>query len=586
MASAAEALARAKAAPRQRTTLTDGERIAALPAPLEWSVEDESARHRTPEGEAAGVLLRPAQARALAHLRAAGGLLGAIGTGHGKGLLTMLAPHAVGALRPVLLLPASMRVPYAEERAKFAPYWRLAEPRVVSYTDLSVEAGADLLERLSPDLIVADEAHNLRHPDSARTRRLIAYVVRHPETRFVALSGTLTKRSLADYAHLAELALRDRAPVPLDRWDLAAWCRLLDARGEPQSDADWRAFAPLFPEWQRHAEEDRRILARRRFNGVLTSCPGVVATSDASVSASLYLHVRPLALKPDSRIAENIRELERTWTRPDGEELPDPLALARVGRQMSQGFFYRWAWPGEVPDTEWLTARNRWAAWVRWMLGRGVPDLDSPARVEKALLAGRLVDARGRALHAAWTAVRDREPPPVEAVWFSDEVVRDVLRWAVERVERGTGGIVWYADVAMGDRLRACGLPVYDAGEQVPRVPDPSCPVIACSIAAHGTGKNLQAWADSLVLAMPTSGDLAEQLVSRTHRAGQEADEVHVETYAHTRFLRRGLYQALKDARYIEDSLGTPQRLSYATWTQGRPQEEPEADFPLRPPEG
>jgi hypothetical protein len=580
VATAAEALARSRATPRQRTTLTDGERIARLTGTVPWSVEEESTRYRTPAGAAAGALLRPAQARALAHLRAAGGLLGPIGTGHGKGLLTMLAPHAVDAKRPVLLLPASMRVPYAEERVKFAPHWRIAEPRVVSYTDLSVESGADLLERLAPDLIVADEAHNLRHPESARTRRIIGYFLRHPETRFVALSGTLTKRSLADYAHLAELALRERAPVPLDRWDLAAWCRILDARGEPQSDSDWRSLAPVFPDWEQHGER-RQIIARKRYSAVLTSCPGVVATSDASVSASLYLHRRPLPLEPDSPIAESLRELERTWTRPDGEELPDPLALARVGRQVSQGFYYRWAWPTGVPDLAWLSSRNRWAAWVRYTLGRALPDLDSPARVEKALRAGRLRDERGGSLLRAWDAESHKLPPPVEAVWFSDEVVQDVLRWALERVERGVGGIVWYADVAMGDRLRVCGLPVYDAGEQVPRVPDPDCPVIACSIAAHGTGKNLQAWADNLILAMPTSGDLAEQLVSRTHRAGQEADEVHVETYAHTRFFRKGLFQALADARYIEDTFGTPQRLCYATWTEGRPQEEPDALFPL-----
>ena len=73
MASAADALARSRATPRQRTTLTDGERIARLPGTVEWSVEEETARYRTPAGAAAGVLLRPAQARALAHIRAAGG---------------------------------------------------------------------------------------------------------------------------------------------------------------------------------------------------------------------------------------------------------------------------------------------------------------------------------------------------------------------------------------------------------------------------------------------------------------------------------------------------------------------------------
>ena len=76
-------------------------------------------------------------------------------------------------------------------------------------------------------------------------------------------------------------------------------------------------------------------------------------------------------------------------------------------------------------------------------------------------------------------------------------------------------------------------------------------------------------WAHNLVLSWPASGSTAEQLISRTHRAGQQSDEVYVDYVAHTRYLKHALFQSQRDARYIESSLGTPQRLCYGSWVNG-----------------
>ena len=549
---------------RRGRLLTDADRIAALPVVKPAvDVDAVSARYLTPAGAAAGVRLRPAQARALEALRLYGGLLGPIGTGHGKSLITLLAPVATGAARPLLLVPANMRGPLEQERKKFAEHWRLAENlRVVSYSALSVESGANLLDEYRPDLIVADEAHNLRHMTSARSKRLVKYFLANPSTKFAALSGTLTARSLYDYAHIAELALRDGSPLPLERFDLDAWARIVDADQEPQSNSDYLCFQAIYPEW-RGAGAERRATARKRFAARLTSAPGVVATSDASVGASLLFS--EVKVQPCERIRSAIKELEKTWTRPDGEELPDAMSTARVGKQLSLGFYYRWKWKQGEPDLDWLTARNRWAAWVRVMLTQERPELDSPLRVRKAVEAGRLNDARGRALLDAWKAQEDKPEPDVEPVWLSDAIVRAAVQWAIQRLEEGVGGIVWYHERAVGERLAAYGLPLYDAGVEAPRAWD-EAPVFAASITAHGTGKNLQPWAHNLILSWPASGSTAEQLVSRTHRAGQKADEVYVDYVAHTRYLRSALYQSRRDARYIEASMNTPQRLCYGSW--------------------
>jgi len=565
--SASEALARAAARPKKPRALTDADRVAALPriSPT-VDVEAVSLRYLTPAGLAAGVRLRPAQARALEALRLYRGLLGPIGTGHGKSLITLLAPVAAGAKRPLLLIPANMRVPLANERTKFAEHWRLAENlTVLSYSMLSVESGATALENLAPDLIVADEAHNLRHLTSARSKRLIRYFQEHPETRFAALSGTLTARSVKDYAHLAELALRDGSPLPLERFDLEGWSRILDSDQEPQGPTDYLLYQALLPEW-RNLNHERRAVARKRFAERLNVTPGVVATSDASVGASLLFE--EIDVPPCDITRGALKELEKTWTRPDGEELPDAMSTARVGKQLSVGFYYRWAWRGGEPDLDWLTARNRWAAWVRFILLQGRADLDSPLRVRKALEAGRLVDPRGRALLEAWAAQEHKPEPDVEPVWLSDVVIRRAVQWAVQRLEEGVGGIVWYHERAVGERLAAYGLPLYDAGRDAP-VAWNEAPVFAASITAHGTGKNLQPWAHNLILSWPASGSSAEHLLSRTHRAGQKSDEVFVDYIAHTRYLKFALFQSQRDARYIEASLNTPQRICYGSWVNG-----------------
>jgi superfamily II DNA or RNA helicase len=84
------------------------------------------------------------------------------------------------------------------------------------------------------------------------------------------------------------------------------------------------------------------------------------------------------------------------------------------------------------------------------------------------------------------------------------------------------------------------------------------------SIRAHGTGKNLQAYSVSLVLTPPGSGATWEQLLGRLHRPGQNADEVLFKVWQHTKELRAAFDQALSDASYIETTLGSKQKLSYA----------------------
>lgn len=68
------------------------------------------------------------------------------------------------------------------------------------------------------------------------------------------------------------------------------------------------------------------------------------------------------------------------------------------------------------------------------------------------------------------------------------------------------------------------------------------------------------------MLAPPSSGKIWEQMLGRTHRPGQEADEVEVYVHLGCRALFDSFEQARADCRYQEHVLGSRQKLNDATY--------------------
>ncbi len=62
----------------------------------------------------------------------------------------------------------------------------------------------------------------------------------------------------------------------------------------------------------------------------------------------------------------------------------------------------------------------------------------------------------------------------------------------------------------------------------------------------------------------PPSGRVWEQLLGRTHRPGQLADEVHVDVVIGHPNVRDDIMQAYMDAEYVRDTTGQPQKLLLA----------------------
>jgi len=175
--------------------------------------------------------LWPVQAAALSELCEWKGLFGQVLAGGGKTIITIMAPWMVGAKRPLLLVPASLRDQTLRVAIpKLSKHWKIPHGlRILAYSELSLAKNATILDRIQPDLIIADEAQMIAAHKSGRTRRVRRYMNDHPETMVVALSGTITRRSIKDYHQLALWALKpDLVPMPVNWPEVEDWADALD----------------------------------------------------------------------------------------------------------------------------------------------------------------------------------------------------------------------------------------------------------------------------------------------------------------------------------------------------------------------
>jgi len=549
---------------REEPTEGDIKRILKLPK-FNHKAPDLTNRYRLAGG---AYTLFPIQQQALYEAYIAGGLFGMIAVGNGKTLVCDLLPRVYGSKRPLLLLPPQMVEQYHEMHAEFRKHFQVASNiRVLAYSKLSVASGAYSLKEYQPDLIIADEAHYLRHKSSTRTKRVSRYMSANPQTRFCALSGTLTNRSLKDYAHIMEWCLGANAPVPFDFLVRESWSACLDADGEP-SKLDWGKASPFFHKIAGSRVPLNQENFRKVFRYRLVTTPGVVASRQDAVGASLIIHRRATAIPVV--VQDALAKLASSWKSPDGEEIADSLSYHRVSRQLSKGFYTVWDWGESGPDYEWLEARAAWNSNVRRYLTKNREGQDSVLLVSNALLQGRITSRDDLPLYAAWAKWQDckgRDEPPTKPIWLDGFLVRDVLRWAAREVANRQGPvIIWYESLAVQAQLQAVGIPIYGAGSARPEMCKER-PIIACSVRVHGTGKNLQAWSNQILIAPPSSGAVWEQLLGRMHRTGQQADEVCLTVYQHTDAFRHALLTARRDAKYIQETQGVKQKLLYATYT-------------------
>jgi hypothetical protein len=555
------------------------------------------------------------------------GLLGPIGVGHGKTFPTFLLPEVVrrlrGSVRPMLLVPSNLVHKTRIDHAEAQRHYRYPIPNIVSMGLLSHPKHTGIFEKHAPDLVIIDEAHALANHDATRTKRLTRWILANRDCVVVALSGTLTSKSIQDYKHISELALRDMTPIPEEAVDLEFWQAMLDVGGKPDYAAR-KAIRPLV-EWH-HARTGQRTpptgqitkdMAREAFRYRLQTVPGVVATSDAGCDASL--NVRKWRVELPASWQEAVEEFgdsdEAYWEMPDGTEVVDALTASRAQGQLSSGYYTRWEWPeracpghwgallgqytgceGEAcsvcegtgryagPDHEWLELRKTWSSVERHTL-RAIEQKtgqDSPALIRRLAKEGKLGRPSARALQA-WEDVKPRH---VSKWGFQPPVVYEDLEpgpeWlaarAVEWAKVVKRGIIWYATPHVGLALAQAGFRVFGAGTSLDSRSALRIDTPCAKIDVQGEGKNLQikdlprrgvpvrGWDRNLALEFGGNARVWEQKLGRTHRAGQTSDEVWLDVLVDGGVRSTNLMSAKLGAAYIELTTGMRQRLRYATY--------------------
>ena len=361
------------------------------------------------------------------------GLEGAIGVGHGKTVLDILAalpltdawvaenarrgvvvdpakyvalllvpPGLVGQLElEYRLLAQHFRVPSIVFHSRPTTFKATGEPvlHVYPYSKLSRAEATTFFGSLQPNVVIADEAHHLGDPGAVRTGRLCSYIVKNPSTRFANWTGSMTDSSLEDYGHLIAMALRERSPLPLNGEVVKEWANALD----PTANEGWVAnpgalLEGLIETGCQKSGEHVYVGFHRR----LVETLGVVATTSPAISAGLEIDEREPLVDVVANQGDHVPNVPREdenapngfWpgiadalasvrggVRPDGEELVMPLEKARCARELASGFFYRWIFPRHEPDSvikEWRKARKDWRCELREKLQDRAEHLDSP----------------------------------------------------------------------------------------------------------------------------------------------------------------------------------------------------------------
>ncbi len=491
---------------------------------------------------------------------ARGSMVG-LGVGEGKTWVSFLAGQVFQVSRSLVVTENRLMRKTYEEFDELAEHFYAPMPHVTSYYALSVDRDDRILNDFQPQLIILDEAHHLRHGKSSRNRRLMRYLQSRPTTRVVTMTATLFRRNIEDAYWLLYLALRSYNPIPPKHNTRAALGAVMDAiKADPPPEAavTCRPFIDAYGTWT----GDVRYDMRRAFQARLDTIPGVTLSRAPRIPVNITM-VR-WRTKRTPEVKEALRNLSNSWELPDGTRLTDAKDYARHANTLSLGFYYRYEW-GSTPEpivAAYEEARLNWTKAIDGYLSNtNIKGSDS-----RLLVCQKLDGGRGprslRQVYRTWNHWRERQKPPVRhTVWVDDGAM-------LQRVVDGAQALydepilLWYKSKGVEAKLRELGVPVGDGGAD-PRFEDGT---VALSQRKYGTGRNLPAFGVSFLIEPLRPGDAMEQLIGRTHREGQERDNVDVVVNTTTHYQHATLAKCIQDARFQQDVTRTAQRLLMASW--------------------
>jgi hypothetical protein len=587
-----------------------------------------------------------------------GGLFGPQGVGHGKTIVTLLCGKVAierrGHNRAVILVPPQVYSQLIHKDLPQARRWlsldavpiyvvnggpaermRTAQQQgpglfIYSYSSLSAETGYEELCAMSPTCFIMDEAQCVARFTSARTRRWHSVVtalekaikearlgpdVRATRVEAIILSGTITKKSVKDYAHLARVALREKSPAPIRDGCITTLASCIDAEttggalGEldmarMRELVDWAAAAGYVPPPEL-VHPTFQEMVREAFQYRLRTSPAVVSKNNASADCSLIISwsepPRPKTVESEA-MASMMQAVVQDMTTPNGDVIDYGMHSFKWLWELTAGFYNCLTWPtlGEIRDTsarkgkvisgqeaEALLhqARTHHAKLQdyhkilrKFLETKHLPGCDTPmlvaAEIVKQLkgeaskhrLPPDLVQAYAAHKAEFYDDLPERSSSPVRVC---DYKVRAAVEWCRAHHAAKLGGMVWYHHPEIGrwlcELLKQADIPhtFAPAGNNEA----PFANGIVVSSFAHGVGKNLQHQSRNLIMELRREAAVMEQMLGRTHRSGQKADDVRADVLISNGFDLVMFNQTLRDADYIQSTTGQLQRLCYATYS-------------------
>lgn len=496
-----------------------------------------------------------------------------IPVGGGKTLTFFLGAYMVSAKIPLLLVPANLRKDTLDLFELYSRYWKRPHPvpHVESYNILTQQGSVDLLDARAPDYLGADECDKARDLGRSIAKRIGRYVDKVRGQCIVHFgSGSNKRKSLRDDNHFMVWALREHAPAFLTDETLSDCCLALDEESKVGAGrlhpGALLELADMMGVPEHDAGRSIGMLARARegYARRVRNTPGIVIWDVPECTQPLTID---FTIAPEDPALESAFHWFRTTNktpefapRPgfeglEGVLLPDALSRYRHAQEIGKGFWYYW---DPRPPLDWREARKAWHSEVAWAVHstRNCPTKcghgrngggchNKPLDTEMAVANARPDSQNLADWRYAQKLPRENgkpfEPNSVPG-WLSDSVVQAVARFAHENwIAHGETGVVWVKEQAFAQRLaQSTGWPYY--GEKGQRIDAygrsssddtiASCvtraaqagqrpPIVILSIDSNYRGRNLQAYANNLIVGWEQAGTRIEQLLGRTHRSGQ-----------------------------------------------------------------
>ena len=421
------------------------------------------------------------------------------------------------------------------EIAAYLEDWSVPAPQVLHFDAISPVSGKNLLEQLDPLALLIDEIHHFKNPHASRTARFRRWRKANPDRIVVGATGSITKRSIKDFAHIVPWCLPTHPPVPTRLETIEEWADALDerldmgARAQPGALLDWCTESELI-------EYEPLRAVRRAFRRRLVETPGVVVYSVPASTIGAELHIEEHVQEAAPAVVSAFGCL-RNWELPDGTEIIEALDMARHVRTMPLGYWLRWRYPAPV---EWLEKRKAYMGFIRAQLGGR---FDSPDEVARAFPTAPEV--------SQWRAIKKSYEPETIPEWIDGAAIAYAHAWMQKP------GVVFCDNTVFGQALaHIAGCQFYGpgglsaSGQPIERC---AAPVCVASVKANGEGRNLQRWSRGLLMQPPPNNLQMQQNLGRWFRIGQKSARVDVTVFIGCLEHAGNLRQCVSDAQYATD---------------------------------